>query len=99
MTDAPIIMITGASGGVGRITARLFLEKGWRVGLIGRRADALEETAQGHAQALLLPCDVAAEAGVEAAFTKAQDRWRRIDALFNNAGQGLISRWNDEMSV
>ena len=38
---APTILITGASGGIGRATARAFLDAGWRVGLIGRREDAL----------------------------------------------------------
>jgi NADP-dependent 3-hydroxy acid dehydrogenase YdfG len=92
-------VITGASGGIGRVTARLFLDQGWRVGLIGRRVEALQETAQGHVEALVLPCDVTDESAVGASFAKAQDRWGRIDALFNNAGQGLKSRRIDEMSL
>ena len=41
----PNILITGAGSGIGRVTARLFLEHGWHVGLIGRREEALAETA------------------------------------------------------
>lgn len=92
------IIVTGASGGIGRQTARLFLEAGWRVGLIGRRADALAETAEGHPGALALPCDVTKPAEVEAAFDAAMAHWGRLDVLFNNAGQGLKSVLIDDVS-
>ena len=96
---APTILITGASGGIGRATARAFLDAGWRVGLIGRREDALAEAAAGAATALLLPCDVTDPASVDAAFDRALAEWGRIDCLFNNAGVGLKSVLIDEMSV
>ncbi|MBS1302670.1 SDR family oxidoreductase [Loktanella sp. SALINAS62] len=94
---AQSIIITGASGGIGRITARRFLSAGWRVGLIARRADALRETADG-TSALLLPCDVTDAAAVDAAFDTAAKAWGRIDALFNNAGASLKSVPPDETS-
>ncbi len=93
------ILITGGGSGIGRITARRFLAEGWRVGLIGRREDALEETAQGHANALILPCDVTDEAAVDQAFATAAAAWGRLDVLFNNAGAVLISQLIDEISV
>ncbi|MDN3712648.1 SDR family oxidoreductase [Paracoccus cavernae] len=93
------ILITGGGSGIGRITARRFLAEGWRVGLIGRRKDALEETAQGHANALILPCDVTDEAAVDQAFATAAAAWGRLDVLFNNAGAVLISQLIDEISV
>ena len=96
---APTILITGASGGIGRATGRAFLDAGWRVGLIGRREDALAEAAAGAATALLLPCDVTDPASVDAAFDRALADWGRIDCLFNNAGVGLKSVLIDEMSV
>ncbi|MFT4011938.1 MAG: SDR family oxidoreductase [Paracoccus sp. (in: a-proteobacteria)] len=92
------ILITGGGSGVGRITARHFLENGWRVGLIGRRADALAETAGGDPNALVLPCDVTDEAAVDAAFAKAAQTWGRLDVLFNNAGAVLMSRLIDDIS-
>ena len=95
----PSILITGASGGIGHATARAFLDAGWRVGLIGRREDALAEAAAGAATALLLPCDVTDPASVDAAFDRALADWGRIDCLFNNAGVGLKSVLIDEMSV
>jgi len=42
------ILITGASSGIGRATALEFLNAGWRVGLLARRAIALNEVAQAH---------------------------------------------------
>ena len=74
------IIVTGASSGIGRVTAEHFLAQGWAVGLIARRADALAEVT--HPNATALPCDVTDEAQVEAAF----DAFGDIDVLFNNAG-------------
>ena len=42
------ILITGASAGIGKATARLFLEEGWSVGLLARREEALSELASGY---------------------------------------------------
>ena len=44
-TEQKSIIITGAGSGIGSSCAQLFLENGYRVGLVGRRANALEETA------------------------------------------------------
>ncbi len=93
------ILITGGGGGVGRSTARTFLEAGWKVGLVGRRAGALEETADGHHNALILPCDVTDEDAVDACFGQARDAWGRVDALFNNAGVNVAAGPIDEVSV
>ncbi|MCK0095141.1 SDR family oxidoreductase [Yoonia sp. F2084L] len=74
------IIITGASSGIGRVTAAHFLAQGWRVGLIARREDALQEMAQDNA--VIMPCDVTDEAAVNAAFAG----FGHLDVLFNNAG-------------
>lgn len=92
------ILITGAGSGIGRETAQEFLKAGWKVGLIGRRKDALEETA-GISDALVLPCDVTQPDQVEAAFAKAAGHWGRIDALFNNAGVSAPAAPIDEIAV
>ena len=93
------ILITGAGSGIGRITAQAFLAKGWQVALIGRRETALNDTAEGHPQALVLPCDVADPDAVDQAFATLGARFRRLDVLFNNAGVALKGLPIDEISV
>jgi NAD(P)-dependent dehydrogenase (short-subunit alcohol dehydrogenase family) len=93
------IIITGAGSGIGRATARVFLEAGWHVGLLGRREEALRETAAGAAAALILPCDVTKAEEVDAAFARAVAEWGRIDALFNNAGMAAKGAPIDEIPV
>lgn len=78
------ILITGASSGIGRATAELFLENGWRVGMIARRAEKLAEV--DHPQAIHLPADVTDAAAMEAAFAKFVAAAGRLDVVFNNAG-------------
>ena len=87
MGGARSIIITGAGSGIGRATARRFLAAGWRVALLGRRADALRETA-GENPALILPCDATDETAVDAAFDRCHAEWGRLEVLFNNAGRG-----------
>ncbi|MDF1727518.1 MAG: SDR family NAD(P)-dependent oxidoreductase [Sulfitobacter sp.] len=93
------IIITGAGRGVGKATAQAFLEAGWKVGLVGRKAEALEEVAAGQAAALVLPCDVTQEQEVADTFAKAAREWGHLDALFNNAGVSLASATVDEIEV
>ncbi|PWR03595.1 3-oxoacyl-ACP reductase [Meridianimarinicoccus roseus] len=97
MTGANTILITGAGSGIGRATARRFLGAGWRVALVGRRADALEETADGAEGALVLPCDVTDEDGVTGAFVRVAEDWGHLEVLFNNAGGGLGGKLIDEI--
>jgi len=88
MGEGRVVLITGASGGVGRATARAFLAAGWRVALTARRAKALEETAAGSdpARVLVAPGDVTDPAAVDAVFDATAARFGRLDCLFNNAG-------------
>ena len=83
---AKTILITGASSGIGAATAQKFLTEGWNVAMLARRLDKLESVANGHANALIIACDVTDEASVITAFSKAADHFGAIDALFNNAG-------------
>ncbi|WP_295046968.1 SDR family oxidoreductase [uncultured Paracoccus sp.] len=96
MAQARSIIVTGAGSGIGQATARRFLDAGWRVALLGRRADALRETA-GDTPALILPCDVTDDAAVDAAFDRVHDAWGRLDVLFNNAGRGADPATPDAM--
>lgn len=94
----PAILITGAGSGIGRVTARLFLQAGWRVALMGRRDAALHETAEGQA-AMILPGDVGQAGDVERAFARIAGEWGRLDVLFNNAGIFLPGRPIDDVAV
>jgi NADP-dependent 3-hydroxy acid dehydrogenase YdfG len=93
------IIITGAGSGVGRATARVFLDAGWQVGLAGRRSEALEETAAGHSAALVLPCDVTDADATEAMVARASGKWGRVDALFNNAGLAMKGAPIDDLDI
>ena len=73
------IIISGAGSGIGAATARAFLDDGYHVGLIGRRAKTLEATADGHKNALVLQCDVADPGAVDKAFALAMTAWGRLD--------------------
>jgi NAD(P)-dependent dehydrogenase (short-subunit alcohol dehydrogenase family) len=80
------IIVTGASSGIGRAVAERFLASGWRVGLVARRADKLQEMVAAHPGAFALPCDVTQEDEVDHAFKAYANEAGRLDVLFNNAG-------------
>ena len=91
MTDTSrIALVTGAGSGVGKAAALALLAAGWRVALVGRRPEPLQEVAaQCDAAAdryLVAPADVSDEASVQAMFGKVVSHFGRLDLLFNNAG-------------
>ncbi|MEP2534278.1 SDR family NAD(P)-dependent oxidoreductase [Shimia sp.] len=93
------IIISGAGGGIGKLTAKIFLDAGWRVGLVGRTPEPLETLAAQHPNARAMPCDVTDEIHVEQVFGDAVQAWGRLDVLFNNAGVSLGSALIDEIDV
>ena len=102
------IIITGASSGIGRATAEVFLNAGWHVGLIARRAELLDEIANEFEHAHALPCDVTDAVAMKAAFDAFIDRFGQLDALFNNAGmfgpsgpidEVPLAAWSEVMNV
>jgi NAD(P)-dependent dehydrogenase (short-subunit alcohol dehydrogenase family) len=93
------ILITGAGSGIGRATALAFLKAGWDVALVGRRRDALEETARLGGGGRVLPADVTKAGEVDAVFAEAVMKMGRLDVLFNNAGRGSRPKTIDEMSL
>ncbi|CAM5730141.1 SDR family oxidoreductase OS=Streptomyces tendae OX=1932 GN=F3L20_24980 PE=3 SV=1 [Streptomyces tendae] len=81
------VLHTGAGSGIGRAVTRELLRGGWSVVLAGRRAQALEETAEeAGGDTLIVPTDVSRPADVEALFAATVGRFGRVDLLFNNAG-------------
>ena len=83
---AKTIFITGASSGIGAFVAKLFLDRGWNVGLVARRKDKLDEIAKNYDNSLCLKCDVSKEKQIENAFELMIDRFGEVNVLFNNAG-------------
>ena len=83
-----IAVITGAGSGIGRSSALELCATGWSVALLGRRQDALEETAglATGGRTLICPTDVSDPDAVAATFAKVLATYGRIDMLFNNAG-------------
>lgn len=95
----PVIVITGASAGIGRATAGRFIAAGWQVAALARRKDALDALTAGNPSVLPLACDVTDEDQVNDAFARTVARFGRVDALFNNAGMMTPGRLIDEMDV
>jgi NAD(P)-dependent dehydrogenase (short-subunit alcohol dehydrogenase family) len=92
MTTAPVAMITGAGSGIGRATALQLARRGWRLGLLGRRRETLEATADliaAHVAVpqpqIILPADVALASETNSAVDQVAARFGRVDALVNNA--------------
>ncbi len=83
------VIITGASGGIGRATARKFAREGARIGLIARGRRGLEaaarEVEQAGGEALVLPLDVSHYDQVEAAASSVEDAFGPIDVWVNDA--------------
>ncbi|MCJ8056806.1 SDR family oxidoreductase [Shinella curvata] len=84
-----IVMITGASSGIGEATARAASAAGAKLVLLARRKDRLASLAEELGNALAIECDVTRPERVEAAVRIAVEEFGHIDVLVNNAGQGL----------
>jgi NAD(P)-dependent dehydrogenase (short-subunit alcohol dehydrogenase family) len=90
-----VVVITGASAGVGRVTAQRFAREGARIGLIARGIDGLEgarkDVEKLGGKALIIPLDVADAAKVEAAAAQVEAELGEIDIWINNAMTSVFS--------
>jgi 3-oxoacyl-[acyl-carrier protein] reductase len=80
--DAKVVLITGASGGLGQVLVSEFLALGWRVAAGWHRQNSLA----AHERLLPLQFDVTQSEAVDRAVAEILDRWEHIDVLVNNAG-------------
>src|ERR1700742_3818 len=91
MSEGPVLLITGASSGIGAATARQAAENGYRLVLAARREDELNKLAEelgGPDKAVAVRCDVTEWADNEALAAAAIDAFGGFDAVFANAGFG-----------
>jgi NADP-dependent 3-hydroxy acid dehydrogenase YdfG len=91
MAEEPVLVITGASTGIGAATARRAVEFGYRVALAARSQEKLEtlrEELGGDENALALRCDVRSWDDQQSLVRETLDRFGRLDAFFANAGFG-----------
>jgi NAD(P)-dependent dehydrogenase (short-subunit alcohol dehydrogenase family) len=87
-----IALVTGASAGIGRAVAEALVADGYAVALAGRRGELLEQAAAamdpGGAHTLAVQTDVSDPKSIGALFARVEERFARLDVLFNNAGVG-----------
>jgi len=92
LTDK-VVLITGASTGIGRALAFAFARRGARVALVARNEERLEavrrEIEPYSADVLVVPADLTDEAQLESAFQRTLEHFGRIDVLVNNAGLSM----------
>jgi NADP-dependent 3-hydroxy acid dehydrogenase YdfG len=98
-----IAIVTGASSGIGRVSARALAQSGFAVVLVGRRVVELEDAASsirdGGVSAEAIVADVTDPASVERLFAEVLDRHGRVDLLFNNAGSNISAAEIDAIDL
>lgn len=95
MSDPPVLLVTGASSGIGAAVARRFAEEGYRLALAARRLERLEALAQElraqGGQALPVAADLSRPEDIQRLTKVALEEYGQIDILFNNAGLGRLN--------
>ena len=90
-----VVLITGASSGIGRALALELGKRGARLGLTARRAEELsrvaEEVSRAGGQALALPADVRRAGDINGVAERMREKWGRVDVLVANAGMSTTT--------
>ena len=100
-------IVTGAARGIGLATARLLMDRGWRVATIDRDGATLDAAAAGLDAALAIHCDVSVPSQVDAMMEQVQRAFGTLGALVNNAGvadfgpleETDFARWREVMAT
>ncbi|MER6493404.1 SDR family oxidoreductase [Streptomyces griseorubiginosus] len=99
MKHGKVVVVTGASGGVGRATARAFAERGARVALLARGREGLaaaaDEVERAGGEALVVSVDVSDAKAVEDAAQQVVDAFGHIDVWVNNAFTGVFAPFTE----
>ncbi len=100
MTPRPLALITGASSGIGKVLAEKLAARGYDLILVARREDELKSLADSliaahHAQASVIPLDLADPTAPTTLFNRINADHRPIDILINNAGFGALGPFAD----
>src|SRR5690606_22344953 len=97
--EGKVVLVVGASAGIGADAVRLFAREGARLVLAARRREPLqrleEEIAQAGGEVVAVTGDVAVAADAEGFVETALDRYGRLDGAFNNAGMNQYGRLDD----
>ena len=98
-----IALITGAGSGVGRASALALMTQGYTTVLFGRRKSKLEETlalgAVSNTESIVITGDVCDASSVHNLFDEVNQRFGRLDLLFNNAGIGAPTVPIEELTI
>jgi short-subunit dehydrogenase len=94
-SSTKVVLVTGASSGIGSALSLEFARRGWSVGLLARRKELLEDIAleveKAGGKALCLPADVTDINSLKSAVSQVYTTWGHIDTLIANAGVGATS--------
>jgi short-subunit dehydrogenase len=100
MSDPPVIIVTGASSGIGAAVARLFASQGYRVVLAARRLERLESLAEeinaGGGQSLVVATDLFKFEDIQKLVAVTISEFGQVDVLVNNAGFGRL-KWLEQL--
>src|SRR6516162_1536795 len=92
--EGKVAIITGASTGLGPVMAKMMADEGAKLVLAARRAELVEEVAQGiGADAIALKADVTDEDDVARMVDAAMQRWGQVDVMMSNAAVPGTDKW------
>lgn len=101
MSEKKVALITGASSGIGKNTAAAFIKAGYKVAVTARRQDLLEDLVKDADpdSVLVCPADLTDSASVDNLYKQINNKFSRLDVVFNNAGNNVKAAPIGDISV